>query len=127
LDDVFIHTPAPPPFSSMNSTPADGGNRAWHPRQALEIRRLIEHDGEDAITRFSTGKLRLGRLLRDTEDGILFNEYFSGDGPTVFPTCLPAWRRGDRLQAGGRDLSIASVPGRDQALQSRERHSAAGA
>jgi hypothetical protein len=37
-----------------------------------------------------------------------------------FRACLPAWRRGHRLQAGGRHLSIRSVPDLDQGPQTRQ-------
>jgi ATP-dependent DNA ligase len=46
---------------------------------------LIEHDGEDIRNRpFLDRKNALARLLRDTEAGILFNEYIAQDGPVVF-------------------------------------------
>jgi hypothetical protein len=46
---------------------------------------LIEHDGEDMRNRpFLDRKNALARLLRNTEAGILFNEYIAQDGPVVF-------------------------------------------
>jgi bifunctional non-homologous end joining protein LigD len=52
---------------------------------------LIEHDGEDLRNRpFLDRKAALARLLRDTEAGILFNEHFAENGPTVFAHALGA-------------------------------------
>ncbi len=47
--------------------------------------------------------------------------------PDRFRPRLPAWRRVHRLKAGGRHLSIRSVPGLDQGPQSCERRCAEGA
>src|SRR5712671_4192706 len=89
---------------------------------------LIEHDGEDLRNRpFLDRKDALARLLRDTDAGIVLNEHVAEDGPTVFAQRLPAWRRGYRLQARERHLSIRSVLGLDQGPQSRQRCGPTGA
>jgi bifunctional non-homologous end joining protein LigD len=62
------------------------GGPAWEHHQWIEgLRNLIDHDGEDMRNRpFVEGKNALACLLRNTEDGILFNEHIIEDGPIVF-------------------------------------------
>jgi len=89
---------------------------------------LIEHDSEDLRNLpFLDRKAALGRLLRDTEAGILPQRTRRRGWPYGLRARLPAWCRGHCLQSGGRHQSIGSVLGMDQGPQSRQRRGAAGA
>jgi hypothetical protein len=88
---------------------------------------LIEHDGEDLRNRpFLDRKVALARLLRD-QGGHLLQRTRRRGWSYRFCARLFAWRRGHRVEAGGRDLSIRSVLGLDQGPQSRQCRGAAGA
>jgi hypothetical protein len=86
---------------------------------------LIAHDGEDMHNRpFLDRKAALARLLRNIESGILFNEHITEDGPVVFHACQLGANIGSKKVEY---LSIRSMPGLDQAPQSRQHRGAEGA
>jgi ATP dependent DNA ligase domain len=88
---------------------------------------LIEHDGQDLRDHpFLDRKAALARLLRDTEAGHSAQRTRCGGRSYRVRSCLPAWRRGHRLQAGRRHLSVWSLPGLDQGPESRQHCGAAG-
>jgi ATP-dependent DNA ligase len=71
---------------------------------------LIEHDGEDLRNLpFLDRRAALARLLRDAKAGILLNEHIAEDGLTVF-ACVPAWRRGYRIEKDRWRVSIWPMP-----------------
>jgi ATP-dependent DNA ligase len=70
---------------------------------------LIEYDGEDLRKRpFLDRKVALGRLLSGAEAGILLNEHIA-EGNRVRP-CLPARRRGHRVEESRWRLPVWPVP-----------------
>jgi hypothetical protein len=99
--------------------------RPLEPRSSIAFD-LIGHDGEDLRNLpFLQRKAALARLLRDIGAGILLNEHIVEDD-RVHP-CLPAWRRGHRVEEDRWRISVRPAPRPDQGPQSRQHRRAAGA
>jgi hypothetical protein len=89
---------------------------------------LMERDGEDLRNRpFLDRKNALARLFARHQSWQPPQRTRRRSWPDCFRSSLPAWRRGHRLQARGRHVSIRTLPGVDQGPKSREHRGAAGA